>query len=124
MSDEMTRPVMLHANWSSAIPNEKLQHAKIERLKRLMHNKAKPITEVTDYEALLWVSTEAMEHPIGHDWFNIYAHLFSKFFPEQAAAIFSEYELKRPLDLSEQMELTELKRKLYTMSIRRLKDAS
>lgn len=119
---ELQRPTILHSMWSDIIPESQLHQVKIKRLKRLMINKGKKISAVTDFEAMLWISTESMLSPLCYEGYNIYVYLFKKYFPEQAKEIFSKYELERQLDLSEQQELKNLKQRLYTLSVRSLKE--
>lgn len=120
---ELARPTILHAEWASTIPQTQLDHVIPERLKQLMLNKGQQLTQVTDYEAMLYVSTLSMLAPLANSSYNIYVYLFTKCLPEQAKTIFSDYELARQLDISEKMELDDMKRKLYNKSVQKLKAA-
>ena len=44
--------------------------------------------ECTEFEAMLYISTATLEHPISHDWYCIYTWLFWRWGPEQAAQVF------------------------------------
>jgi hypothetical protein len=59
------------------------------KLQRLMH--AREIFDTqhcTEFEAMLYISTVTLAHPLSHDWFTIYMWLFRRWAtPEQAAAV-------------------------------------
>jgi len=122
MAIELQRPTMLHHMWASSIPKEQLDRVIPERLKQMMLLKGRPVTQITNYEAMLYLSTLSMCAPLGHAAYNTYVYLFRTCLPKKAVTIFDEYELKRELDISEKMELDDLKRKLYNRSLKLLKD--
>ena len=121
LASELARPIIRHGAWSDLVTADHKFRVMCFRMKRVKEGNGEPITEVTDYEALLWVMTEAMTHPIDGHWMNIYTSLFNRFYPEKAKNIFGEYELKRKLDLYEIQELRDLKRKLFRKSMKAMK---
>lgn len=119
---ELARPTILHHEWASTIPTNQLEAVIPRRLILLMQNKGKPINSVTNYEAMLYMSTVSMLAPLASSSYHIYVYLFRTCLPTKAKLIFSEYELNYELDISEQMELKNLKNKLYTKSIQLFKE--
>ncbi|MFQ6027691.1 MAG: hypothetical protein ACE5Q6_09385 [Dehalococcoidia bacterium] len=72
----------------------------------------------TEFEAMLYVSTASMEHPMNHDWTEIYMWLFRRWNPEQA----DEIELNvRELDNNQLEQLNRLRRWLFQRQMNHLK---
>lgn len=108
-----TNPIIGHAGWADTITAEQKERIRIERLAQIMKAKGQPITEATDYEAMIYVMTASLANPLNRDWFNIYAYLFRKFYPEQAKTIFSEHEGIELAKYTEARELQRLKQWLW-----------
>jgi len=80
---ELRLPIIVHpGGWGEDIlttENNARVHA--ERLKMLAAEDGK-ITEATDFEAILYISTASLVAPLDHDFYKIMMHLFSKCYPE------------------------------------------
>lgn len=64
----------------------------------------------TDYEAMIYLHTASLAVPFSREWYDIYAFLFSKYYPEQAKRI-GVY--KEEISEMEQRKLLDLKRWIY-----------
>lgn len=97
------------------------QHKDEITLQRFLHHREIfEREEATDLEAMLYISTATLAAPPGHDWFEIYMWLFSRWKPDVA----QEQDLKpsRPdLYPHQQEELIRLKRWLYRKQMEHLK---
>lgn len=110
------RPIIGHTMWADSITTEQKARIKIERMKQIKKANGEKITESTEYEALIYVMTASLANPLSRTWFNIYAWLFRKFYPEKAKEIFSEYEGQKLEKWTEESDLIRLKRWLYKVS--------
>jgi len=110
-----SRPIIGHIMWVDSITTEQKARIKIERMKQIAQAKGEKITEATDYEAMVYVMTASLAMPLDRWWFNIYAFLFRKFYPEKANEIFEPHEGQK-LEMIETRDLTRLKQWLYKTS--------
>jgi hypothetical protein len=89
-------------------------------MQRLLHHRE--IFEhqmCTEFEAMLYVSTVTMAHPITHQWAEIYMWLFRRWNPQQAQHIDIE---ERELDQSQVEDLNRLRRWIYNQQVNRIKE--
>ena len=74
--------------------------------------------QVSDYSAMLYVSFLSLEHPLTHEYVNIYEYLFSKFFDIEKILC-----KKAPvLEDLEKQELAKLKSWIFKKQIEHLKE--
>ena len=76
--------------------------------------------ECTEFEAMLYISTVTLEHPVSHDWYGIYMYLFRRWSPEKALAA----EIEGPNVLTkypQQEDLSRLRKWIYKTQMNRLK---
>jgi hypothetical protein len=88
-------------------------------LRRLAH--AREIFEeemCTEFEAMLYVSTASLAHPLSHDWVEIYGWLFSRWNPEASQEIWGT---PRELDPNQLEELNRLRRWIFQRQMNHLK---
>jgi hypothetical protein len=88
-------------------------------LRRLAH--AREIFEeemCTEFEAMLYVSTASLAHPLSHDWVAIYGWLFSRWNPEASQEIWGQ---ARELDPNQLEELNRLRRWIFHRQMNHLK---
>lgn len=109
------RPIIGHTMWADSITTEQKARIKIERMKQIAQAKGEKITEATDYEAMVYVMTASLAIPLDRWWFNIYAFLFHKFYPDKANEIFEPYQGQK-LEMIEERDLIRLKQWLYKVS--------
>lgn len=119
----LTSPIIGHTEWIEAITEEQKKRIKIERLKQLMTatKEGKKIEMATDFEACVYLMTVSLSQPLGHMWFEIYAYLFRKAYPDNAKEIFDEHEGQK-LDIQQEQELANLKKWLYRQQQKANKD--
>lgn len=115
MAELFTRSIIGHTAWADTITEEQKQRIQIERLKQIKQANGEKITEATDYEAMVYISTASLATPLSHSWFNIYAFLFRKFYPKKVDQIFEKHEGQK-LELIETRDLKKLKAWLYKVS--------
>jgi len=110
------RPIIGHTAWADSITSEQKARIKVERLKQIAEADGEKITEATDYEAMIYLSTLSLAEPLGRVAQKIYFHLFKKFYPDKSDFI-PDYEAK--LDIQSEPELKRLKQWLYKVSKKR-----
>ena len=79
--------------------------------------------ECTEFEAMLYISTVTLEHPVSHDWYEIYMYLFRRWSPEKAA----EIEIEGPDTLTkypQQEDLSRLRKWIFKTQMNHLKRQS
>ena len=94
----------------------RISDATLQRL--LHHREIFDNQECTEFEAMLYVSTASLTHPISRDWADIYFYLFYRWNPEAAEAIKVE---PRELDYSQQEDLRRLRSWIYRTQINHLR---
>ena len=109
------RPIIGSVGWVDSITREQKDRIRMERVKQIREADGKPITEATDYEALIYRMTLSGDTLLGRTAQRMYYHLFKKFFPDNSDFI-PDYEAK--LDYVSEQELTRLKQWLYKTSKR------
>lgn len=119
MSFALLAPVVAHPVWRSIITDEQKRKAQMYRLAKLKNGEDDE--EATDFETLLWLSTASLDAPLDRHVLNIYAHLFHKFYPEQAKEIFDNDGMTLDVHM-EEPKLRELKRKIYNSQKKALKE--
>ena len=90
------------------------------KLQRLIHHKE--IFEqgyCTEFEAMLYISTASLMHPLNRDWGDIYFYLFQRWSPEKA----KEAGIKGPeeLDYSQEEELARLRKWIFRLQMNRVR---
>jgi len=115
----LTAPYMFYPPWDSvweASGNK--EEAKLLRL-----GQAKEILEkemCTEFEAMLYISSATLSHPMSHDWYVVYGWLFKRCKPEHD--IFDEHEIPEQLNKYPQQEdLDRLRRWIYRSQMNHLK---
>ena len=84
------------------------------------HNEIFENEECTEFEAMLYISTVTLEHPVSHDWYEIYMYLFRRWSPGKALAA----EIEGPDVLTkypQQEDLSRLRKWIYKTQMNRLK---
>ena len=104
MVNVFTTPIIVWPGYEDQITDDQKGKVRTEKLVQVMEAKGKPITEATDYEAMLYkdlssngfslgvIMTSTLANPPAREWYNIYAYLFRKFYPEQSKEIFDNWE--------------------------------
>ena len=115
----LTAPYMYFPPWDT------IWEANDNKTKSVMYRLAhhKEIFEqqqCSEFEAMLYVSTATLAHPPGHDWFIIYAWLFRRWRPDQAAEIFDSHEGEE-LNVNQQEDLARLRRWIFNQQMAHLK---
>lgn len=108
--------------------NEATYNANDNKNTALLHRMAKhkeifENEECSEFEAMLYISTVTLEHPVSHDWYEIYMYLFRRWSPEKAA----EIEIEGPDTLSkcpQQEDLSRLRKWIFKNQMNRLKRRS
>jgi len=118
LAEVFSRPIIGHIGWEDSITEEQKQRITIERMKQVKEANDKPITEATDYEAIVYLMTASLTQPLSNTYFNIYVYLFRKFYPDKAKEIFQEHEGQKLEQWIEEPELKQLKTWLYKQSRR------
>jgi len=116
LAEVFSRPIIGHTGWEDAITEEQKQRIEIERMKQVKEADGKPITEATDYEAMVYIMTASLSEPLSSTWLNIYTYLFRKFYPDKAKEIFSEHEGQKLEQWVEEPDLKRLKQWLLKTS--------
>ncbi|MFH1560701.1 MAG: hypothetical protein ABID84_04765 [Chloroflexota bacterium] len=75
--------------------------------------------ECTEFEAMLYVSSTSLAHPLSHEWAEVYFWLFRRWKPEAADAIDVG---SKELDLQEREEITRLRRWIFKGQMLHLKE--
>ena len=111
----LTGPLVGYTGWE-----DQLQRHKDEiTLQRLAHGVEIWKTKLgTRFEAMLYLSTASLAHPMPHQWANIYLQLFMEWKPEAEKLL--EHK-KVDLDPNEEEQLTRLRSWLYQTQMNRLK---
>jgi hypothetical protein len=88
-------------------------------LKRLAHG-AEILKEemCTEFEAMLYLSTASLAHPISHDWYTVYMYLFRRWNPENADTIGVKVE---ELERNQMEDLIRLRRWIFRTQMDHLK---
>ena len=107
----LMRPIIGHQGWEKDITQEQKSRIKIERLKQIAQSKGK-ITDATDYEALVYLSTASLAAPMDSEYTKIFQYLFQEIYPDKL------FEEKMTLSEWEQSHLKRLKEWLYKTSMR------
>jgi hypothetical protein len=102
-------PFIGFPGWEDELRNHKTEIL----LQRMLHSKEVFETQQsTEFEAMLYVSTASLAHPIGHDWAQIYMWLFKRWQPEAAQKL--QIEPDRPeLNVNQQEDLARLRRWIF-----------
>jgi hypothetical protein len=88
---------------------------------RLAHHKEIFETQrCTEFEAIIYLSTASLAHPMGHDWFCIYAWLFRRWRPEQGAEIFDGPEGEK-LNVNQEEDLARLRSWIFKTQLNHMK---
>ncbi|MBA7647015.1 hypothetical protein ES703_54784 [subsurface metagenome] len=111
--EAFTRPIIGSVGWADSITEEMKDRIRIERLIQIKEADGAKITEATDYEACVYLSTLSLEAPLSRTAQRIYFYLFKKVFPDKSDFLPS-YEAK--LDIQSRPELKRLKQWLYKTS--------
>jgi hypothetical protein len=115
----LTAPYLVYPPWDSVWDaNDNKNTAKLQRLAQLQQIFA--AKACTEFEAMLYISTATLAHPPSHDWYCIYAWLFRRWRPEQAAEIFDAHE-GEALNVNQQEDLARLRRWIYGQQMAHLK---
>jgi hypothetical protein len=77
------KPIIGHSGWQGTISPEQVKRIRIERRKQIEQSPGTKITEATDYEALVYVSTASFAAPLDSTYAKIMMYLFQKYYPEQ-----------------------------------------
>jgi hypothetical protein len=116
LAQVFTRPIIAMVGWEDSITAEQKARIEIERMKQVREADGKPIIEATDYEAMVYIMTASLTQPLSSTYFNIYAYLFRKFYPDKAKEIFEEHEGQKLDQWIEEPDLKRLKQWLYKTS--------
>lgn len=112
----LTAPQLSWPGWEDLLQRHKDQIT----MQRLMHHREVFEQQMcTEFEAMLYVSTVTMAHPITHQWAEIYMWLFRRWNPQQARDIDIE---ERDLDQSQVEDLNRLRRWIYNQQMNRIKE--
>ena len=115
----LTAPYMFYPPWDDIWSNQDRKNDAV--MHRLAHGREIFETRMcTEYEAMLYISTATLAHPPGHDWFIIYAWLFRRWRPDQAAEIFDSHEGEE-LNVNQQEDLARLRRWIFNQQMAHLK---
>jgi len=85
-----------------------VRDAKLSRLLKCMRGDLSE--QATDFEAMIYLSTASLVHPLDTPWYNIYMYLFSKHYPESKQLGFNA---PKSLSTQEQTMLTQLKEWIF-----------
>ena len=108
LAKALTSPVIAFRGGEGYVTEDMKFKIKIHRLKALKENKELK-DEATDYEAMVYLSSASLCQPLSQMWLNIYFHLFSKYYPEQA----KEIGINHNLNTQEERELNRLKEWIF-----------
>jgi hypothetical protein len=101
MMYRVSAPFIVWPGYEDTITPDMKQRATLARL-------ANPRNEqCSDYEAALYLMTASQVAPFDHTWYKIYATVFSRCFPEQAAMIFGDH--MEQLESYEEAQLRDFK---------------
>lgn len=100
------RPIIGYTAWKDSISTPQRWRIQFERMKQIKEADGEQIREATDYEALIYISTISLAHPLSRMWQRIYYYLFKKFYPNRSDFI-PAYEAT--LDIQSKPELKRLK---------------
>ena len=109
LAKALTSPIIAFRGGEGYVTEDMVFKVRIYRLKALMESRELK-DEATDYEAMVYLSTASLCQPLSRVWLNIYFHLFSKFYPEQAKEIGIN---PHTLNIQEVTELKRLKEWLF-----------
>ncbi len=113
----LTVPLIAHPSWMSIITPKQKMKAQMYRLAKVKNGEDDGLA--TDYEAMLWLSTASLDAPLDRHAYNIYAHVFRKFYPDKSDFMGNDGKV---LDIHmEEPLLRELKRKIYNSQKEALK---
>ena len=107
-------PIIAFRGGEGSVTEDMKFKIRVHRLKALMESEELK-DEATDYEAMVYLSTTSLCQPLSRMWFNIYSHLFSKFYPEQA----KEMQINHTLTTQEQRELNRLREWIFRQQKRK-----
>lgn len=116
LAEMFFRPIIGLTMWKDAITQEQRERIKTERMKQIEGSNGEPITEATDYEALVYLMTVSLAQPLSSMYGKIYYCLFKKFYPDKSDFI-PEHEAH--LDIQSKPALKNLKQRLYKQSVKR-----
>jgi hypothetical protein len=112
----LTAPQLSWPGWEDLLQ----RHQDQITMQRLMHHREIFEQQLcTEFEAMLYVSTASLAHPITHQWAEIYMWLFRRWNPQQAQDIDIE---ERELDQSQVEDLNRLRRWIYNQQLNRIKE--
>jgi len=99
----MFAPIVVFRGYEDFVSEDMRMRIQLERLINFEETS-------TDYEAMVYLHTASLAVPLSQEWYNIYAFLFSKYYPEKAKEIgvYKEQVTER-----EQKKLLELKKWIY-----------
>lgn len=116
LAEMFFRPIIGLTMWKDAITQEQRERIRTERMKQIEELNGEPITEATDYEALVYLMTVSLAQPLSSMWSRIYYSLFKKFYPDKSDFI---PENEAYLDIQSKPALRRLKQRLYKQSVKR-----
>jgi hypothetical protein len=115
LAEVLMLPIITFPGYEDIVTPEQRLRITAERMKKIKEGDLSK--EATDFEAMLYISTVSLAQPLSEEWFNIYAYLFSKYYPEQA----KEIGVPKTLNSYELTELKKLKEWIYRKQIEHLK---
>lgn len=96
------KPIIGHLGWQGMISPEQVKRIHAERSKQIEQSHGAKITEATDYEALVYLSTASFATPLDSTYAKIMMYLFQKCYPGQTVITekvtlgnYEEHHLKR-----------------------------
>ena len=110
-------PAVVWPGHENLVPKHLLERAAEERTK---HSPACVKEEIaTLFDALVYLHSASLAVPFNKAWFDIYAWLFARFFPEHAAKLGLPSPAK--LEPHEEYELEQLRRWIYRQQVKAIK---
>ena len=112
----VSAPVTVNPMWMQSVTPEMVLKAKEERMAKVMRGDLEEAA--TDWEALVYLSTQSLAAPFSETWNHIMFHLFGRFYPK---AVEEGVVDKIELDDYEKAHLQRLKQWIYHVQKKELK---
>ena len=116
----LTAPIVTLPQYTDSIQD---QHRERVQMERLLQAKVLIETErCTLFECNLYLSCASFEHPLSHEWAQIYMWCFQQSFPEQAPQIMTEGPVQ--LDRQGEIELDHFRAWIFRVQMNHIKAQS
>ena len=113
-------PLIVDQRWPEVPEDLKLKAKAYRMFQSLQCVKEEMATE---FDALIYLHTASLAQPFDHHWYNIYFHLFKKYFPEQASMLEKQDSyLPVELDKYEEYLLNSLRMWIYKQQINAVRE--